>query len=238
MAWYVYMLRCGDGSLYTGYTDDVQRRLKVHQSGKGAKYTRSRQPVELAYYEELPDKSAALRREAAIKKLPRTQKLKLMEQKESNTMVEMRRKDRQLSEEAAWEALDQSPYVTVSMIAEDGTPYAVPVNIVREESRVYFHGATEGRKVNCLQAGGRVCLSCVVDSHVEAEQSTTRYTSAIAFGTAEPVEDPVEKGNGLRMLCEKYAVPAEAMKQELAEYLSRTAVWKITVDRITGKANR
>lgn len=78
MAWFVYMLRCRDGSLYTGYTDDVARRLSVHQSGKGAKYTRSRLPVELAYQEELPDKSSALRREAAIKKLKRPEKLALI----------------------------------------------------------------------------------------------------------------------------------------------------------------
>ena len=82
MAWYVYMLRCGDDSLYTGYTDDVQRRLKIHQSGKGAKYTRSRLPVTLAYQESLPDKSAALRREAAIKRLTRRQKLELIAGKE------------------------------------------------------------------------------------------------------------------------------------------------------------
>jgi len=80
VAWFVYMLRCGDGSLYTGYTDDVARRLAVHQSGKGAKYTRSRLPVTLAYQEELPDKSAALRREAAIKKLTRGEKLRLIEE--------------------------------------------------------------------------------------------------------------------------------------------------------------
>jgi len=78
LAWFVYMLRCGDGSLYTGYTDDVARRLAVHQSGKGAKYTRSRLPVELVYQEELPDKSAALRREASIKHLSRKEKLELI----------------------------------------------------------------------------------------------------------------------------------------------------------------
>ena len=82
MAWFVYMLRCGDGPLYTGYTDDVSRRLAVHQSGKGAKYTRSRLPVELVYREELPDKSSALRREAGIKKLTRQQKLELIAEKE------------------------------------------------------------------------------------------------------------------------------------------------------------
>lgn len=79
VSWFVYMLQCKDDSLYTGYTDDVQRRLAVHSAGKGAKYTRSRLPVELVYQEELPDKSAALRREAAIKKLTRRQKLDLIE---------------------------------------------------------------------------------------------------------------------------------------------------------------
>ena len=78
MAWYVYMLRCGDGSLYTGSTTDVERRLREHQGGTGARYTRSRPPVTLAYAEEAPDRSAAQRREAAIKKLPRAQNLKLI----------------------------------------------------------------------------------------------------------------------------------------------------------------
>jgi len=82
MAWFVYMLRCRDGSLYTGYTDDVWRRLETHRSGKGAKYTRSRLPVTLVYQEELPDKSAALKREAAIKRLTRREKLQLIEEKE------------------------------------------------------------------------------------------------------------------------------------------------------------
>jgi len=68
------MLRCGDGTLYTGVTDDVDRRLAAHRSGKGAKYTRGRGPLELVYTEEQPGKSAALRREVQIKKLRRAQK--------------------------------------------------------------------------------------------------------------------------------------------------------------------
>lgn len=79
LGWYVYMLRCGDGSLYTGSTTDVQKRLAVHRSGKGAKYTRSRPPVELVYTEAAADRSAAFRREASIKKLTRAEKLKLIE---------------------------------------------------------------------------------------------------------------------------------------------------------------
>lgn len=78
MAWTVYILRCGDGSFYTGCTNDLPRRLKAHQSGRGARYTRSCPPVTLAYREEAGDKSAALRREAAIKRLTRREKLALM----------------------------------------------------------------------------------------------------------------------------------------------------------------
>ena len=76
--WYLYILRCGDGTLYTGITTDVDRRFAAHSAGKGAKYTRSRLPVTLVYQESLPDKSAALRREAAIKRLTRQQKLDLI----------------------------------------------------------------------------------------------------------------------------------------------------------------
>lgn len=78
LSWFVYMLRCGDESLYTGCTNDLAARLAAHQSGRGAKYTRSHLPVSLAYWEELPDRSAAMRREAAVKRLSRAQKLMLL----------------------------------------------------------------------------------------------------------------------------------------------------------------
>ena len=77
--WYLYILRCKDGSLYTGITTDVEKRLEAHRAGKGAKYTRGRSPLELVYREECGDHSDALRREAEIKRLPRDEKLKLIE---------------------------------------------------------------------------------------------------------------------------------------------------------------
>lgn len=76
-SWKVYILRCGDGSLYTGIAVDVEHRLAVHRSGKGAKYTRGRGPLELVYTEECASKSEALKRELAIKALPREEKRKL-----------------------------------------------------------------------------------------------------------------------------------------------------------------
>jgi predicted GIY-YIG superfamily endonuclease len=72
--WLVYLLRCRDGSLYTGITNDLPKRLKAHAAGKASRYTRSRLPVALAYTETQPSKSKALKREAAIKKLSRRQK--------------------------------------------------------------------------------------------------------------------------------------------------------------------
>ncbi len=75
----VYMLLCADGTLYTGWTDHLEKRLKTHNAGRGAKYTRSRLPVRLVYREEMPDKSSALRREAQIKHMTRKQKLELLQ---------------------------------------------------------------------------------------------------------------------------------------------------------------
>ncbi len=75
--WVVYILECGDGTLYTGITDDMERRLRLHAQGKGAKYTRGRGPLTLRYREQCPDHSTALKREAQIKRLARKEKLAL-----------------------------------------------------------------------------------------------------------------------------------------------------------------
>ena len=75
--WYVYLLKCSDSSLYCGITNNIEDRITTHNSGKGAKYTRSRLPVELYWFEEQNDRSSASKREYAIKKLSRKDKIKL-----------------------------------------------------------------------------------------------------------------------------------------------------------------
>lgn len=75
---YVYILRCSDNTLYTGWTNNLEKRITCHNKGIGAKYTRSRLPVELVYFEILKDKSSALKREYEIKKLPRNKKIQLI----------------------------------------------------------------------------------------------------------------------------------------------------------------
>lgn len=79
---YTYILECADGTLYTGWTNDLEKRLAAHNAGQGAKYTRGRGPVRLRYYEVFADKKAALRREASLKRLSRTEKLALIEARE------------------------------------------------------------------------------------------------------------------------------------------------------------
>ena len=76
---YTYILRCADGSLYCGWTNNLDKRIEAHNSGKGAKYTKGRRPVTLAYYEEFTTREEAMKREAAIKRLSRQEKLKLID---------------------------------------------------------------------------------------------------------------------------------------------------------------
>ena len=78
-SWELYILRCGDGTLYTGIARDAEKRLEVHRSGKGAKYTRGRGPLALVYRESCPDHGTALRREIAVKKLTKDEKERLIQ---------------------------------------------------------------------------------------------------------------------------------------------------------------
>jgi putative endonuclease len=82
---WVYMLRCSDGSLYTGWTNDVERRLGRHQAGKASRYTASRRPVELVLSLPMPDRSSAMREEARIKRLDRAGKLALIARREQDS---------------------------------------------------------------------------------------------------------------------------------------------------------
>ena len=89
---YVYILRCADNSLYTGYTNQMKKRLQMHNSGKGAKYTRGRVPAELVYFEVYATKQEAMKREYAIKALSRADKMKLLEsmdEKEIQILLEI-----------------------------------------------------------------------------------------------------------------------------------------------------
>ena len=90
---YTYMLKCSDGTLYTGWTNDLEKRVEAHNSGKGAKYTKARRPVELASYEEFETKEQAMKREYAIKQLGRKEKQKLIAGKKVKLSDERKEKE-------------------------------------------------------------------------------------------------------------------------------------------------
>ena len=165
----------------------------------------------------------------------------------------MRRKDRELMPEEAWEIVDRCADGVVSMVDDAGAPYAVPVNLVREDNRVYFHSAMAGKKADCMRKHPNVCVACV-ESGAEIDQPglTTRYASAILTGTAAEipgdlrhigtaaaeVTDAAEKVNALRLLCRKLAPENPCWQGDFHDCIGHTAVWRITVAEITGKANR
>ena len=90
---YTYMLKCSDGTLYTGRTNDLEKRVEAHNSGKGAKYTKARRPVELAYYEEFETKEQAMKREYAVKQLGRKEKQELIAGKKVKLSDERKEKE-------------------------------------------------------------------------------------------------------------------------------------------------
>lgn len=152
----------------------------------------------------------------------------------------MRRKDRQLSEELAWQVVDQCEYAFLSMTAEDGSPYGVVVNVFRDGNDICFHCATEGRKTECIRRNPHVCLTCVSRAEVIPEKLATLYSSAIVFGVVEEVDTFEEKVRLLHRLCERYGVPENhtAVQTEFSACLSKTAIWRIRVSAITGKARQ
>lgn len=96
---YTYMVECGDGSLYTGWTNHLAKRIQNHNQGKGAKYTRSRLPVHLVYYEVFATKQEAMQRECAIKKLKHKDKLQLIEQLQKDKKDTIQRIDETLTDD-------------------------------------------------------------------------------------------------------------------------------------------
>lgn len=124
-------------------------------------------------------------------------------------MKQMRKMMRRQSPEWALEVFDHAPYVTVSMTRPDGTPYGLPLSLVRkDEETFYFHCAAEGEKLDCLRNNPVVSLSavskCTPKFEEEKNNFTEYYHSAIALGKAEIVEDTAEKIEALRLLCRRF----------------------------------
>lgn len=147
----------------------------------------------------------------------------------------MRKASRQKDEKWALDVFDRSPYITVSMIRPDGTPYGLPLNVVRrDEKTFYFHCAAEGEKIDCLRHNPVVSLSAVskCSPKYEAEKNnfTEHYHSAIAIGKAEFITDDKEKAEALRLLCERFLPNyMQHFEDAIARSLERTTIVKITL---------
>lgn len=147
-----------------------------------------------------------------------------------------------MSAEWALEVFDKAPYITVSMTEEDGTPYGLPLSLVRtDENTFYFHCAKEGKKLDLLKKNPKVCLSAVTKCKPTIGPKdgsfTLEFKSAIAFGNAEIVENDAEKIEGLRAICNRFLPQhMDAFNDAISRSLSRTAVVKITLSEPpTGK---
>lgn len=150
-------------------------------------------------------------------------------------MRPMRKANRQKDTRWAMEVFDKAPYMTLSMTRPDGTPYGMPLNIVRkDEATFYFHCAAEGEKIDCLKQSPVVSLSavsrCTPKYEEDKKNFTEYYNSAIAIGRAEFVADRQEKIDALRLICERFLPHyMEHFDEAIGRSLDRTTVVKITL---------
>lgn len=173
----------------------------------------------------------------------------------------MRRRDREMGEAFALGVIDRANYGVLSLIDTAGKPYGLPLSIVREGQRLYFHSAKAGKKIDDLTNTSSVCVTFVGETripelyseeelqHLLADEKkgaaltsrvfTTEYESAIVYGTVQPITDPQEAAHALRLICLKYT-PSKMDYFDLAirSGLPRTSVYAIHIDTITGKRKK
>ncbi len=151
----------------------------------------------------------------------------------------MRRKDREMPKEFAYEVCDEGEWGTLSMVDANNKPYCVPLSMVRKDNCVYFHCAREGKKSEILNINNEVCICCVGYTCPKPKRFVTEYESAIVYGEAFEVLHNDEKIQVLKWLCQKHApVADEAIEAEIQAHLQHTAVWKVEIKKATGKRLR
>lgn len=155
----------------------------------------------------------------------------------------MRRADREQNREFSLALIDRCSHGIMAISTGEDTPYCLPLSFVRVDNCLYFHGAKEGRKADLLRQNPRVCITfvgCDEPNFVAPSGFTTRFQSAIVTGTAVEVTEREEKVLCLRALCQKL-LPAHmgaAFEIAVEKSLPATAVWRVDMDQITGKAKQ
>jgi nitroimidazol reductase NimA-like FMN-containing flavoprotein (pyridoxamine 5'-phosphate oxidase superfamily) len=148
----------------------------------------------------------------------------------------MRRKDRELDWDAALEITDKCAYSVMATVNPDGSPYCIPLSMVREGKWLYFHGALEGQKIDNLRHQNKVCISCVGDLKPAPGEFSISFESAVIVGTASEVTDREEKIHALELISRRYTPDVMSKFDEaIQKSIDRTAIWKIHIDEISGK---
>ena len=149
---------------------------------------------------------------------------------------EMRRKRQQLDEAACRAVLERGTSGVLAVSGDDGYPYGVPVSHVYQDGHIWFHCAMEGHKLDAIQACPKVCFTVVTGDEPWPEKFTTRYESAIAFGTARILTDPAEKMAAMDRLLDKFCPGLmEEGRKQMAASMDHTCLVEITVEHLTGK---
>ena len=154
-------------------------------------------------------------------------------------MTNVRRKDREIVRDEAYNLLKNTEYAVLATINKDNTPYCIPFSPVVEGDFIYFHGALEGQKVENIKNNPNVCVTCIGKTRLVPKNFTTEYESAVAYGICEVVEDREEKIFALRKICEKFAASnLENFDKAIKASLHRTGIFKIEIKSLTGKAKK
>lgn len=150
---------------------------------------------------------------------------------------EMHKSDRQLAMEDVKELLLKGHHGTLSVNGDDGYPYAVPVNYVYLNDAIYIHSAKYGYKIEALEKDDKVCFSAIISSNVLPSHFTAEFESVVAFGKASMVADDTEKQEVLETFITRMAPGREEAGAKMIQAnFSKTAIIKVNVESMTGKA--
>lgn len=148
---------------------------------------------------------------------------------------EMRSKANMLTNEEVENILKTSPNGTLALYGENGYPYSVPVNFVYSDGKIYFHGAAEGYKLDCMKKDPHVSFSVIGKDDIAKENFTTLFSSVIAFGTIRVIDTMEEKIPVLEAMVVKYSAEFMESGKELISKGCGSVAYELTIDHMTGK---
>ena len=148
---------------------------------------------------------------------------------------EMRSKANMLTNEEVENILKTSPNGTLALYGENGYPYSVPVNVVYSDGKIYFHGAAEGYKLDCMKKDPHVSFSVIGKDDIAKENFTTLFSSVIAFGTIRVIDTMEEKIPVLEAMVGKYSAEFMESGKELIRKGCGSVAYELTIDHMTGK---